>query len=152
MPGQRGRHRLAVALPQLRAALDVGEQEGDRAGRQTCRERFRRFGLLGWRFAAGGRPECQQARDPRRFALQVQGRHEAGCQHRRVGRALALLQATHLCFAVADGDGQFALGQAGLLAEKTQELAEGDELVGPNGRGAWSRHVGFPKGRLHGAV
>ena len=31
-----GGHRLWVLLPQLRAAFDVGEAEGERAGRQRC--------------------------------------------------------------------------------------------------------------------
>ena len=40
MTGERGSHHLAVALPELRAALDVGEQEGHRAGRKRCRRGY----------------------------------------------------------------------------------------------------------------
>ena len=41
----RSRHRLAVSLPALGAALDVGEEEGDSAGGKIGHARFQ---TLGW--------------------------------------------------------------------------------------------------------
>ena len=55
---------------------------------------------------------------------QVECRHEPGGDRRQIGDSLAELQSTDLSVAVADSDGEFALGKARPAAKKLEQVAK----------------------------
>ena len=83
--------------------------------------------------------QLQQARYPCALGFQVERGDKARGDGGFVRRALVLLQAADLRLAVADRDGQFALGETGAAAQELEQLAEGGELLRGKGLGAGHR-------------
>jgi len=74
-------------------------------------------------FPADGGGELQKAGYDGRLVFDIQRGNEAGGDGGQIGQALVLFEAADVGVAVANGDGQFALGEAGPAAEVFQQIA-----------------------------
>ena len=93
------------------------------------------------RSGVGFGSQLHQARGVVGRVLQIERGDEQRAHRGLIGLPAILLEAADLRRAVAHGDGEFLLGQAGAAAEKLQQFTEGGERLGRGRRWAGgSRH------------